>query len=75
MTLKFQVPEANVHIGIYNISGQLVRVLADGSMGAGAHVLTWDSRDERGEDVRSGVYFCQLRSSGVALTRKIVLLR
>ncbi|MFC1683219.1 T9SS type A sorting domain-containing protein [Candidatus Zixiibacteriota bacterium] len=75
VTFNYQVPEADVHIGIYNVSGQLVRVLANGSMDAGVHLLTWDSQDDRGEDVSSGVYFCQLRSSGVTLTRKIVLLR
>lgn len=74
-TISYQVPEAAVQIGIYNVCGQLVRTIVHGPVPAGSYAQTWDGRDDGGEDLESGIYFCQLRSGDVFLTRKIVLLR
>ncbi|KPL17872.1 MAG: hypothetical protein AMJ92_10560 [candidate division Zixibacteria bacterium SM23_81] len=74
-TIGYQVPEAEVEIGIYNVGGQLVRTLVQGSLSAGSYVQTWDGRDSGGREVESGIYFCWLQSEKVSLTRKLVLLR
>ncbi len=74
-SIRYQVPAGEVQIGIYNVSGQLVRTLAQGFVTAGSHTLSWDGRDAGGADVESGIYFCQLRSQQGSVTRKMVLLR
>jgi len=59
--------QANLHelsqIKIYNIKGQLVRTITLTSFlspSLGTQDLTWDGKDENGNDVKSGVYFYQL---------------
>ncbi|MCL2389259.1 MAG: T9SS type A sorting domain-containing protein, partial [Elusimicrobia bacterium] len=46
-------------IRIHNVSGRLVRTLRSD----GAGTAEWDTRNERGENVASGVYFIRIESS------------
>jgi len=41
----------------------------------GEYFADWDGRDERGQKVPSGVYFCRLESGNGALIKKIVRLK
>ncbi len=76
--IPFQIP-ANMagpaRLVIYNLTGQIVRVLTDGHLAAGAHVLAWDGRDERGQEAASGVYIYRLEGPSFAITRRMMLLR
>ncbi len=60
-------------IGIYSITGKLVRRLWTG--GPGEHEETWDMKDDAGARVASGVYFVVLSDGRVSDQRKIVVLR
>jgi hypothetical protein len=60
---------------VFNIIGQLVRTLVDEEKLPGAYSVTWDGKDERGNDVSSGVYFYQLRAREQTETKKMVLLK
>ena len=74
--IRFELPRASeVELSIYNTTGQLVRRLAEGTYERGVHRLAWDSKDERGVDVASGVYFYRLEAGEVVRTRRMVLLR
>jgi hypothetical protein len=64
-----------VDVGIYDVSGRLVRTLANEVRAAGAYELTWDGRDTSGQAVASGVYFYRLVAPGFTQTRKMVLLK
>jgi len=71
---------ADVTIKIYNVTGQLVRVLNLGHKQAGfyfskAQAAYWDGRNEAGERVSSGVYFYQLRAGDFAAMRRMVILK
>jgi hypothetical protein len=46
-----------VKIQIFDVSGRLVRTLADRNFIAGEHRLTWDGVDNAGKMVSRGVYF------------------
>ena len=46
-----------VEIGIYNVSGRLVRKLVSGQQSPGYHEVTWDARGDNGVQVSPGVYF------------------
>jgi flagellar hook assembly protein FlgD len=72
--------DANVVISIYNIGGQLVRILHLGDRSAGIYVQKgkaayWDGRDNMGEKVASGVYFYTLWTGDFTATRKLVIMK
>jgi hypothetical protein len=66
---------AQASLRIYDLSGKLVRTLVTGSLAAGSHTARWDTRDESGKPVASGVYFYRLESSGLLATKQLVVTR
>jgi hypothetical protein len=75
-TIRFALKETGpVTLAVYNSLGQKVRVLADGPRSAGAHAVMWDSRDEAGRSVSSGVYFCRLHAGKYEKTQKMLYAR
>jgi len=64
-----------VELFILNVRGQRVRTLADGVVGAGSHVVSWDGRNDGGRRVSSGVYLIMLRIGDRAFTRKALLVQ
>jgi endonuclease I len=75
-TLRFELPaNARVSVRVYDVSGRLVAVLADGEFGPGRHEVEWDGRDSDGNLVACGVYFGSAVSGGHEAARKMVLLR
>jgi len=72
-TITYQIPQAGrVTLKIYNMLGQVVRILVDAEVAAGLHAVTWDGRDGKGEQVASGVYLYQLRGGETLMTRKML---
>ena len=61
-----------VRLAVYDVSGRLVRCLADDVKGAGPHTASWYGRDALGRGVASGVYFVRLDAPGTTLSRKLV---
>jgi len=75
-TLRFSLAAAGrARLAVYDISGRLVRTLADGALGAGEHALHWDGKDAQGQAVSSGVYFYRLEAMGQSQSRSLVLVR
>ncbi len=64
-----------VALRVYNVAGQLVRVLVDGHGDAGFHTAVWDGRDDRGVEAASGVYFCRMEAESFNDSVKMVLLK
>lgn len=74
--ISFELPEhGKVMLAIYNILGKKVKIIIDDEMSAGIHTMVWDSRDQNGSAVASGIYFYRLETSSESLTRKMVLLK
>ena len=72
----FDIPRAGqVSLRIYNVTGQLLRELADGHWEAGSYEVRWDGRDEVGREAASGVYFCRMKAVDFGKTIKMMLLR
>jgi hypothetical protein len=62
-TIKFALPEdMRITVRVFNILGQQVRSLEDGVMPEGYRTSYWDGRNDRGEQVGSGVYIYRLES-------------
>ncbi|MFC1800210.1 FlgD immunoglobulin-like domain containing protein, partial [Candidatus Eisenbacteria bacterium] len=74
--IHFDVPrDASVSLRIYNIQGQMVQTLVDGSVSAGRHSETWDGLDSQGRKVSTGVYFCEMQSGSFVATSKLMISR
>ncbi|MBD3236800.1 MAG: T9SS type A sorting domain-containing protein [Candidatus Eisenbacteria bacterium] len=74
--VRFGLPQASaVQLGVYDMSGRLVRTLQSGSMSAGFHAVDWDGCDATAFSVPAGVYFYRLDIAGQSLTDKVMKLR
>jgi hypothetical protein len=73
-TIRYDIPTTQeIRLAVYDVHGRLVRALVDGVESAGVHEVTWEGRNNRGEEVASGVYFVRLSGGGQIATGKIVL--
>jgi flagellar hook assembly protein FlgD len=58
---------------VFDLSGRLVRTLANEDMAAANHSVIWDGADDNGRPLGAGVYFCRLEAQGQVLTQKIMM--
>ena len=74
--ISFSLPErTQVSLIIYNVLGEKVKTLVSGDMDAGTHTIHWNSRDEAGNSIASGIYFYRLKTESFDQTRKMVLMK
>ena len=79
--ISYSVPSASrVILDMFNIHGQRVATVDQGSQPAGTHTVSWAGVDTQGRPLASGVYFYRLRLPGEERgverqTRKMLLLR
>ncbi|MCK6559485.1 beta-propeller fold lactonase family protein [bacterium] len=70
-TIRFELPHTGrVNLAVYNLRGELVRVLIEGERPAGSHRVEFDARG-----LASGIYFYRLESEGFSATRKLAVVR
>jgi hypothetical protein len=63
VAIAYALPKAtNISLCVYDAAGKLVKQLRNGTAAAGDHRLTWDARDNQGQSVPSGAYFCRLEA-------------
>jgi len=75
-TIKYSLPlDSQVKLVIYNLKGQLTKLIVDEFQTKGEHSASWDGTDVNGKLVASGIYFYQLGSGKVKVNRKMVLLK
>jgi len=81
-TIRYQLPKTGkVTIGIYNLLGERIATLVDEQQKAGHYNAYWNGKDDRGNRIASGIYFCRMdvrTESGkcdFAGTRKLVMFR
>jgi len=65
----------SVKVVIYNLMGQQVQTLVDGTQMAGKHTAVWRGKDALGHLVSSGVYFYRIKAGDYIESRKMVLLK
>jgi len=74
--IRFRLPaEARVTLSVYDVSGALVRRLADERLRAGDHLASWDGRNAAGVEVSSGVYFYRLEAGPRSESRRLAIVR
>jgi hypothetical protein len=71
--VRYALPEpCAVRLDVFDAAGNLVRNLRVGDAPAGWHSTTWNGRDDAGEPVARGLYFCRLEAGGRVCTGKLV---
>lgn len=74
--IELQVESSTrISIEIYDILGRKVRSLSNRVFSAGSHDLVWDSRDQSGSLVTSGVYFLRLSTMRKVKNYKIIKIK
>jgi len=72
LSLKDTAP---VKVEIFNLKGQLVKTLVNGTLPAGKHNLVWKGMDNNGKAVSSGVYFYKMSTGKYSSTKKMILMK
>ncbi len=74
--IRFYLNKAmNVSINIYDILGRKIRCLLKKEYNPGYHSLRWNSLNEYGRQVSSGIYFYELKARDFSIRKKLVLIR
>jgi uncharacterized repeat protein (TIGR03803 family) len=73
-TFSFQLAgESKVRLELYNIKGDLVKVLLDRQMPGGTHQVEWDNMLANGNSASSGIYFYRLKLNNFMKTKQLVI--
>ena len=74
--ITYDVPEAGeVRLEIYSLTGARVRTLVSEMHQAGSYQVTWDGRNNSGEQVTSGMYLYRMASRDFHQAKKMLLVR
>jgi glycosidase len=75
--LRYSVPEngRRFSLRIFNVLGQQVKTLFDGTQAAGEHEVIWDGRNSKGELAGTGLYFVVMQAENFRAVRKMMVVR
>ena len=74
VSMSFALPKASpVKVALYDVTGRLVRTVADRAYDAGRYTLVWDGRDARGAALKPGVYLARFSSAGHTQSRRVLI--
>ncbi len=74
--IGFAVPaRTQVRIGVYDVAGREVAVLADRTFAGGTHLVRWDGKAAGGHAAASGIYYLRMQAEEFSSTRTMVLAR
>ncbi len=75
-SIGISIPKkTNVSLFILNYRGRKVKTLLSGIQNTGKKYITWDSSNDFGEKVSSGIYFVVFETEKFKKTNKLVLLK
>ncbi|MBD3341720.1 MAG: VWA domain-containing protein [Candidatus Lokiarchaeota archaeon] len=74
-TIYYQLPEnAHVQLVVLNSIGQLIRTLVSEEKSAGYHNVKWNSLNNAGKKVSSGIYFYKIVAGDFIEIKKMILI-
>jgi hypothetical protein len=66
-TISFDIPvSSSVTLRVFNVIGQEVRALVQGTLSQGRHDVVWNGLDDAGRALASGIYFYSLNATPVS---------
>jgi len=79
-TISFTITEIteDTELRIFNLKGELIKeipVILSLSKDNGQYYIIWDGTDHKGEQVSSGIFFCNLKTDLKNESRKMILLK
>lgn len=76
-TIEVSVPHTSyIRLVIYNILGQELRILFEGTAAPGRYWHVWDGKDQQGNTVPSGIYIYSVKTNdGINISKKMVLMK
>ncbi|MFH1251787.1 MAG: T9SS type A sorting domain-containing protein [bacterium] len=73
--IEFKLPQVlHLKLTVFNLRGQIIKVIADGFYPAGLSRVCWDGTNSNGKGVAAGIYFYRLETEQFAEARKMLLL-
>ena len=74
--VEFDLPRASeVRLAVYNLAGQAVRTLLEGTHSGGTYEVVWNGKNEQGLQVPSGVYFVRLNAGAFSDSKRVVVVK
>jgi len=73
-SLEFREP-VHTTLKIYNIRGQLVKTLLNEDKLPGEYKVIWDGKDDKGNEVSSGIYFYRVKAGDEVMVKKMILVK
>ena len=74
--IHYDIPEVSeVTLEIYNVMGQRVRTLAQGSHEPGRYQIVWNATNDFGQGLSSGMYIYRIQAGDFVSVKKLVLMK
>jgi hypothetical protein len=78
--LRFDIPgssrgKSNVRVEIFNSLGQRVRGLVNANLTPGIYKITWDAKNDSGQQLPGGVYYAVMATTYSRETVKLILVK
>lgn len=75
-TVSFLLQQSQkVSISILDITGRLVKILANEEMQQGNHEIKWNTNDDKGNAASAGIYFLKMFSGSCSETKKLFVIK
>tara|TARA_B100000586_G_scaffold161651_1_gene117798 strand:- start:2113 stop:2469 length:357 start_codon:yes stop_codon:yes gene_type:complete len=82
-SIRYLLPiDAEIKLDVFNTKGVHISRLFEGGKHAGVHTLSWDGKDNYGQDISSGMYIILLEANNLQYnrhhyteTRKMILVK
>ena len=74
--IRYSIPTGGqVEVTVHNIKGQKVKTLIDENQARGNHSIKWNGKDDSGNEIASGIYFCKIRHKEKTKINKLLMLK
>lgn len=74
-TIVFEMPATGtVSLRVYNLQGQQIKNLFEGTIAGGRHQMVWDGTNDWGIKAAPGVYFYVLKAGTISASQKAILI-
>ncbi len=72
-TISYSVSrQMHVTLNIFNVNGELIRVLYDGLQSPGNYSVIWNGTNDEGNSVSTGIYFYRIVADSSVETKKLI---
>tara|TARA_A100001388_G_C28647174_1_gene440066 strand:+ start:94 stop:672 length:579 start_codon:yes stop_codon:yes gene_type:complete len=75
-TIKYNLSDNSyVNVAIYNVAGELVKILFNGLQNKGKNILIWNAKNNENESVPGGLYIYSVKTDNNIYSKKMMLLK